>query len=189
MKGSPEYKHVLQSQKRKYSDTQGSQEHVNKKARMRLNYNEKKSKTCVEKFKEKLNDGPFYVCVCCNRGLYSQMVRTFCENSYPNDIENLYFAHVDNVDDAKEYICRTCHVNLMKHNCPGQAVANILEIFDVPEQFKDFRRLEKVLVAQRLLFKKVVTMPRGEFKKIRGTICNVPLDSADVVTKLPRGFQ
>ena len=30
-------------------------------------------------------------------------------------------------------------------------------------------------------------MPRGEFRKIKGTICNVPLNSPDVVTKLPRG--
>ena len=30
-------------------------------------------------------------------------------------------------------------------------------------------------------------MPRGEFQKVCGTICNLPLYSPNVVTKLPRG--
>ena len=145
-----------------------------------------KGKSCIDKFNEKLRDGPFHICVSCNRTLYRRSVKIFFEEKYPNDIENFYFAHVHSNDDV-EYICKTCHTYLIKGRIPAQAVCNKLEIFDVPEHFNDLRLLEKVLIARRLLFKKVLTMPRGEFRKIHGTICNLPLDSPDVVTKLPRG--
>ena len=114
-------------------------------------------------------------------------MKLFFEEKYPNDIENFYFAHVNSDDDVVEYICKTCDTYLIKGRIPAQAVCNKLENFDVPEHFNDLRLLEKVLIARRLLFKKILTMPRGEFRKIRGTICNLPLDSPDVVTELPRG--
>ena len=30
-------------------------------------------------------------------------------------------------------------------------------------------------------------MPKGQFPKIKGSICNVPIDTADITNVLPRG--
>ena len=107
---------------------------------------------------------------------------------YAANIENFYFSHVvDNIENTTEYICFTCDSHLKKGSIPAQAVCNKLEIVNVPNEFKDLRKLEKVLVARRILFKRVLTMPRGEFKKLKGKICNVPLDTKDIVDVLPRG--
>ena len=48
------------------------------------------------------------------------------------------------------------------------------------------RKLEKVLIAKRLLFKKVTIMPSGQMPKMFGTICNMPVDTAEVTDLLPR---
>ena len=105
---------ILNKAKRKHTGQVGSEEHEIKKARKRLDfYEKKKSKTCIDKFNEKLKDGPFHVCVCCNRALYRHSVKVFLENNYSNEIENFYFAHVNN-DDGTEFICRTCDSSLKK---------------------------------------------------------------------------
>ena len=60
-----------------------------------------------------------------------------------------------------------------------------MEAFDLPVEFQSIRKLEKVLIAKRLLFKKVTIMPSGQMPKIFGTICNVPADTVKVTDLLP----
>ena len=76
--------------------------------------------------------------------------------------------------DNEEYICGTCHLKTRKGKIPYQAVCNKLEIDDVSSELEALRKLESVLVAQRLVFQKIVVMPKGQQKKIRGAICKVP---------------
>ena len=73
----------------------------------------------------------------------------------------------------------------MKFSC--QAVCNKLEIFVFPPYLPKLRRLEKVVIAKRLLFKKIVIMPKGQSPKLKGAICNVPLETESACDTLPRG--
>ena len=43
-----------------------------------------------------------------------------------------------------------------------------------------------MLIAKRILFKKLHIMPKGQSPKIRGAICNVPIDTIDISNTLPR---
>ena len=53
--------------------------------------------------------------------------------------------------------------------------------------FCGIRKLEKVLIAKRLLFKRITIMPHGQMEKISGTICNIPVDTTTNITNmLPR---
>ena len=57
----------------------------------------------------------------------------------------------------------------------------------IPEQLSRFKWLERILVSQRILFKKVVIMHgKGEFAKIKGSICNVPIGISNICKVLPR---
>ena len=56
----------------------------------------------------------------------------------------------------------------------------------VPEVLSHLNRLERLLIFRRILFKKVTIMPKGRFPKLKGTICNIPVDTADIVNVLPR---
>ena len=83
-------------------------------------------------------------------------------------------------------ICLT-YDYLKKQKIPPQAVWNKLEVFMVPEVLSNPNRLERVLISRRILFKKVTIMPKGKFPKLKGSICNVPIDPADIVNVFPRG--
>ena len=63
--------------------------------------------------------------------------------------------------DGKLYVCRTCDLKLKKAKVHCQAVCNRLALSCLPEQFKSVRKLERILISKRLLFKKVVVMPKG----------------------------
>ena len=90
--------------------------------------------------------------------------------------------------DSKEYICITCHSKLKKGKTPTQAVTNKLQIFDLPELDSPLRRLEKIIISKRILFKRITIMPKGQCPKIKGSICNVPIKADDICNVLPRGM-
>ena len=71
--------------------------------------------------------------------------------------------------------CGTCHLKTKKGQIPCQAVCNKLDIDEMPSELEALKKLESVLVAQSLVFRKIVVMPKGQQKKIRGAICNVPV--------------
>ena len=57
----------------------------------------------------------------------------------------------------------------------------------IPVELKDFNKLEKVRISKRILFKKTAIMHgKGEFAKIKGSICNVRIETANVCNILPR---
>ena len=60
-----------------------------------------------------------------------------------------------------------------------------MQIFELPSRFRD---LEKIIVAKRLLFKKVTIMPKGQCSKIKVAICNVPINADYICKVLPRGM-
>ena len=63
-----------------------------------------------------------------------------------------------------------------------------MKICDLPERFSDIRKLEKIIISKRILFKKVTIMSKGQAPKMKGAICNVPINAADICNVLPRGM-
>ena len=57
----------------------------------------------------------------------------------------------------------------------------------VPCEIKILNRLERLLIFRRLLFKKVTTMPKGCFPKLKGKIWNITVETNDIANVLPRG--
>ena len=50
----------------------------------------------------------------------------------------------------------------MKGKVPCQAVSNKMELYAVPMQLKCLRKLESVFVSQKIMFEKIVMMPKGK---------------------------
>ena len=63
---------------------------------------------------------------------------------------------------------------------------NELEISASSDVLIGLHRLERVLIPKRILFKKVTIMSKGNFPKLKGSICNVPIDTVDIPDVLPR---
>ena len=68
-----------------------------------------------------------------------------------------------------------------------QTVSNNLKISFVPKHLSNLNRLEQVLISRRILFKKIAIMPKGQFPKLKGSICNIPVNASDIINVLPHG--
>ena len=146
-----------------------------------LGYSGNSNAVSVKQFLNSITEGLYYVCTCCNRMLYRKTERKFQCSAYPRDI----FTEIMSFDNV-EYICGTCHLKAKKGQIPCQAVCEKLDIDEMPSELEALRKLESVLVAQRLVFQKIVVMPKGQQKKIRGAICNDPVNCDTVCQSLPR---
>ena len=74
---------------------------------------------------------------------------------------------------------------IKKRRASCQAVCIVLQVSHHLHEFRDIGRLEKVLIARRLLFKKITIMPKSEPSKLKSAICNVPVDVADPCNTVP----
>ena len=140
----------------------------------------------VQKFLSKVTEGPYYICTICHRSLYLNSVKKFTEKHH-QDIDHDIHKYLQTSFDGNLYICNTCNLKLNKKKIPCQAVYNKLELQEIPDVLKSLKKLERILVSQRILFKKIVIMHgKGEFSKIKGSICNIPVEAGGVCKVLPR---
>ena len=80
-------------------------------------------------------------------------------------------------DGKLYYICNTCQSKAIQGKVPCQtAVNNNLYVDDVPTELESLKKLEQTIIAQRIVSEKIVVMPKGQQRKIKGAICNVPVD-------------
>lgn len=165
--------------------------------RQKKELNEKKKKlynlrkaTChdldhyILSFRKKICEGPFFICIVCHRLLYKKTVRIFDETKYIVSDKGI-FAYKKSFD-GKQYICITCHTKLLKQQVPCQAVCNDLKVEDIPPELAILGKLEQILIAKRIVFEKILVMPKGSQRKIKGAICNVPVECDKTCNVLPR---
>ena len=70
---------------------------------------------------------------------------------------------------------------------PCQAVFDKTSLDPIPDELKYLKKLEKDLISKRIIFKKIAIMHgKGEFAKIKGSICNIPIETANICNILPR---
>ena len=168
MKGSPKYKAMINKRK-----------DVKRRRLYESPFDRK-----VSNFKLLIKNGPFFICAICNRCLYRTSV--ICSNIEKYSVDENIIFMVKSYDD-NYYICTTCDKALCKISVPCEAVANRLNVVELPKLFQDIRRLERLLVSRRILFKKVTVMSKGKSLKTKGSICNIPVAEVDVnCNMLPR---
>ena len=90
----------------------------------------------IHRFKNLIMEGPYYICVVCNRCLYKRSVVVFKNDEYESLDSKFYFSRVRSFNGS-QYICLTCHHKLKskKNRIPCQAVCNKLEVCSFPQKF------------------------------------------------------
>ena len=56
----------------------------------------------------------------------------------------------------------------------------------IPVELASLEKLEQIIVAQRIVFEKIIVMPKGQQRKVKGAICNVPVECDETCKVLPR---
>lgn len=69
-----------------------------------------------------------------------------------------------------EYICKTCYSKAIQWRLPCQGIVNNLNVDDVPIELGNLKKIEQIIIAQRIVFEKVIVMPKGQQRKIKGAI-------------------
>ena len=127
-------------------------------------------------------EGSTLLLVVCNRDLYFRTAIQFDPKKY--DIAMADFLYQISASQ-KSYIRWTSHSSLKKSKILAQAVLNMFKIFLVPDELNKLIKLERAIISQRALFKKVVIKPKGRFPKLKGSICNTPIHANEITNILP----
>ena len=56
---------------------------------------------------------------------------------------------------------------------------------EIPTELSSLEKLEQIRIAQRIVFEKIVVMHKGQQRKIKGAICNVPVECDQTCNQLP----
>ena len=64
--------------------------------------------------------------------------------------------------DGSIYICLTCHKTLKSGRVPAQSKANRMVLDEIPDELKHLNDLELHIICKRILFMKLVKLPRGK---------------------------
>ena len=146
--------------------------------------------SCANTFYKKTKEGPIYCCVSCKRLLFRNSVVVFKPIKYNEDVTNIISELCNQNKDLAvhetPWICFTCHRALKRSKRPTQCVLNELSLDSIPDELLDLRPLEQRLISQRIVFMKLVALPKGGQKSIHGPAINVPTELKDVCTVLPR---
>ncbi|KAL0198839.1 hypothetical protein M9458_007379, partial [Cirrhinus mrigala] len=91
------------------------------------------------------------------------------------------------LEDMKtEWICHCCHTTLLRGLMPDIAVANMLQFTPIPPELCDLNILERHVIAKYIPFAKILTLPKGQQKAIKGAVISVASEVETTVNCLPR---
>ena len=142
--------------------------------------------SCILRFNNKIGEGPHYICSVCNRLLYRRSVQILQKEKYGTNSSDKTLFTGKMSFDSKEYICKTCHSKIFKGKIPCQAICNNMKVDEIPIELSSLEKLEQILIAQRIVFEKIIVMPKGQQRKVKGAICNVPVECDETCKVLPR---
>ena len=148
------------------------------------------NRNASERFLRSCKELPEYVCTCCHRMLFRKTVHVLQREKYNytgvcHTVFSDRFRYKD-ADKEEEYICRTCSKDLKQNRMPAQAVANGLEVSNVPAELQGLTRLEVRCIGLRVPFMMITALPKGKRGKIRGACVNVPASLEPIAEVLPR---
>ena len=72
-----------------------------------------------------------------------------------------------------------------KRKLPCWAVVNNMYVDEITTELSSLEKLEQIRIAQRIVFEKIVVMHKGQQRKIKGAICNVPVECDQTCNQLP----
>ncbi len=154
----------------------------------------------LSKARKAMLELPALACTVCYRARFREQVKLCHRNKYPQSQEVLrcftgkyiHKCEPDCKDSSvyhekkkSEWICYTCHRHLLKGDMPPQAAVNNLWLDDIPQELEKLNALEMHLVSIVQPFMKIVPLPRGAQKGVRGQMVCVPANLQRTADSLP----
>ena len=84
-------KHIMQKHRQKYNydnlepaPKKKRLQQISSKNKIKYNVRGQHESVCIKEFKDRIREGPYYICCVCNRMLYKKSVINFISTKYPN---------------------------------------------------------------------------------------------------------
>ena len=154
---------------------------ITEKKRKHSAHHNKLPETNRAKFRKVACEGPSCVCTSCHKLCY-QMHRKFSKDGN----EFVDFIKLESPVDKKTWFCTRCISSLKKRDIPGNALDNNMRVSEVPKELQGLNSLEERLISRVTPFMKLVVLPRGRQRAIRGQVINFPTPMTNTVDQLPR---
>uniref|UniRef100_A0A3B3C0I1 ATP-dependent DNA helicase n=1 Tax=Oryzias melastigma TaxID=30732 RepID=A0A3B3C0I1_ORYME len=163
--------------------------------------NQRLIKLAITSFKANVKSGPTFICTVCHKASFPNQVKSCNRSKYTKNVhvveQCLTGEYVHACTTCKEnctvpnerrteWICYTCHNYVKVGRMPPLAVANNLQLADIPEDLCNLNILERHLIAKCIPFAKIVPLPKGRQHSIRGNVVCVPSEVQETVDTLPR---
>ena len=126
-----------------------------------------------------IQNGPTYECSVCTRFLYSTSVKHVSEQLVSQASNTIQVTQ-------GSWICYTCANAIVKGKLPAQAIDDNLRAAEVPQELSSLSSLERQLVSKIIPFMKIVSLPTGSQRGLKGQVVLVPSDTTKTVSSLPR---
>ena len=80
----------------------------------------------------------------------------------------------------------SCHQSVKAKKMPPPAVANGLQLDEIPQQLAELNSFESVFVARQIPVIKILALPCGRQKAIHGCEVNIPIEPEQLASVLPQ---
>ena len=154
----------------------------------------------INDFRNSVQNGCIYICVCCNRNCYKSNVTEYSKTlieginkNHPTILQKWVPAcESSDAFQGKHYICNTCKKYLTKGRGPPMSVLNGLSMIDFTDTEGnkiDLSELEATLIAKNIIFMKIFQLPKSRWSAVKDKTVNVPIPETvvlETIKKFPR---
>ena len=136
------------------------------------------------KFRKAILEAPSNKCFSCKKLHYDRLGGTIAWDEANKMLEVVNLSVDDSVGQL--WFCNKCKKSLQQKKVPAASQFNNMKVAKVPSALGELNTLEERLIAKATVFMKMVILPRGGQRAVRGQVINIPSDVDVIVSHLPR---
>ena len=136
------------------------------------------------KFRKAILEAPSNKCFSCKKLHYGKLGETIAWDEAKKMLEVVNLSVDDSVGQL--WFCNKCKKCLQQKKVLAASQFNNMKVAKVPSALRELNTLEERLIAKATVFMKMVILPRGGQRAVRGQVINFPSDVDGIVSHLPR---
>ena len=141
-----------------------------------------KIRSNLEKFRKAILEAPSNKCFSCKKLHYSRLGGMIAWDEVNRMFEGVVNLSVDD-SVGQLWFCNKCKKSLQRKKIPaGSQQFNNMKVAKVPSALRELNTLEERLISKPTVFMKMVILPRGGQRAVRGQVINFPSDVDGIVS-------
>jgi hypothetical protein len=135
---------------------------------------------------------PSIVCCCCEQMFFANQTFKFSNDKINKRKCNLPINFFEKIlNNKSDYVCRSCHDDVLKGIIPKLSTSNGLKFPDLPSHIQDLSPLEERVVSPFINFMQIRPLKLFALNAqlgLKGSVVNIPIDINEMQKALPRKF-